>query len=419
MSRAKPRGQRNPRPRRTRRRAGGSVDQASTPNDSGTPPPHFQDGEPTEVKEPEHPVVPTPAPRTSARQPTMPLQATLRNRRGAQEPPQENAAPRGSRGLANGIGASANLEAPKHEKEPEDAKMDDNDDGSELADDGDNDGDDGEENENEDGEDGGSAQIRDGRPVKRRRVHGGMSQEDDSNGQGSASADASVAPAAKAVRNRTRAGAKSASNKEAEEGKPRTRVRRPKGSRSGGGPGSRGGKGAYKPRKPKVKDAGDGSAAAPVPVVENDEPCAAVDAARSSDWASTLRRDLPVTRSSNTNLPKMSVAIASSSSALAELKERQAAILDEAKSYARVMVALNRERATNALKELKADKDFFRKTPYFGELERRLDQTADDHVEYLKDQLVLNKRRSRNSYEADRWATREAFEVSYSPLILN
>ena len=148
MSRSKPRGQRNPRPRRTRRRAAGSADQASTPNDSGTPPPHFQDGESTEVKEPDHLVAPTPAPRTSARQPTMPLQATLRNRRGAQEPPQENPAPKGSRGLGNGVGAPANPEVPKHEKEPEDVKMDDID-GSELAGDGDNDGDDGDENDNE------------------------------------------------------------------------------------------------------------------------------------------------------------------------------------------------------------------------------------------------------------------------------
>jgi hypothetical protein len=113
----------------------------------------------------------------------------------------------------------------------------------------------------------------------------------------------------------------------------------------------------------------------------------------------------------------MGVALTSRSASLGQLKQRQIALRDEAKTYSKAMVALNRDRAIDALKQLKSDKDYLRNSPFVEEINKRLEQTAEAHVGYLKEQLDFKQSQALKSSEADRWAVRAAFEVRYPTTI--
>jgi len=435
MSRAKQRGgQRGPRPRvgRPRGRGRKSVDQGSAANGSITPTPPPQEGESMEPEEaePEH-TVPAPAPRTSARQPTMPLQATLRRRKGAQD---------------NCISNKASKESPVHTEAPNNpiAEIPGNQDrlggggegvggavNGELEDGGGGDGEDRDEDEDEGrGEEEGEGEEEDEqeedeqkedegpnneRPPKRRRTKLDTVQEGLVGP--SASTDKSPTSSAKAGGAGSRSRAPMAKGKGGTEAvRGRGRPGRGKGSRQTRGPGSRGGKGAYRPRKPKVVPTNGENpvkmAPTAAPAKESKTPCVTNDATK-YDWTSELRRDVSIVRPhKNLTLARLSVTVTKKSASLEQLKERQCALRDTAKTYSRTMVNLNRERASQALKDLKSDKDYFLKTPFYQQVQGRLEKKVATRISDLEGDLDFKKRNASKVVKADQWAAQEAFEVS-------
>ncbi|CUS06950.1 unnamed protein product [Tuber aestivum] len=437
MSRAKQRGsQRGPRPRvgRPRGRGRKSIDQGSTANGSITPTPPPQEGESMEAgeAEPEH-TVPTPAPRTSARQPTMPLQATLRRRKGAQD---------------SCTGSKTSKESPVHMEAPNNpiAEVPENkerpDDGGEGVSGADNHelhhGDEGnggdrggcregeDERRDEAGEGEGEDEQEevegpniDERPPKRRRTKLEMIQ--DGLAGHSTSTDKSPPSGAKAGRARSRVRAPVAKGKGGTEAvRGRGRPGRGKGSRQTGGPGSRGGKGAYRPRKPKVVPANGENAVktapAAAPAKEPGTSCVASDVTK-YDWTSELRKDVSIVRpTKNLALARLSVTVTKNLASLEQLKERQCALRETAKTYSRTMINLNRERASQVLKDLKGDKDYFSKTPFYQQVQERLEKKVEGRISVLERDLDFKKGNASEVFNAEQWAVREAFETNFVEL---
>lgn len=435
MSRAKQRSsQRGPRPRvgRPRGRGRKSVDQGSAANGSITPTPPPQEGESMEAEEaePEH-TVPTPAPRTSARQPTMPLQATLRRRKGAQD---------------SCIGNKASKESPVHIEAPNSPivevpgsqeRLGDGGEGvggagnSELEDGGGGDGGNHDEDSNEGrDEEEGEGEEEDEqeedeqkedegpnneRPPKRRRTKLDIAQEGLVGP--TASTDKSPPSSTKAGRVGSRGGVPMAKGKGGTEAvRGRGRPGRGKGSRQTRGPGSRGGKGAYRPRKPKGGPTNGENpvkmATAAAPAKEPKAQWTTNDATK-YDWTSELRKDVSIVRpTKNLTLAKLSVTVTKKPASLEQLKERQCALRDTAKTYSRTMVNLNRERASQALKDLKSDKDCFLKTPFYQQVQGRLEKKVEGRISELERTLDFKKGNASKVLKADQWAAREAFEVS-------
>ncbi|CAZ82924.1 unnamed protein product [Tuber melanosporum] len=436
MSRAKQRGsQRGPRPRvgRPRGRGRKSTDQGSIANGSITPTPPPQEGESMEAEEaePEH-IVPTPAPRTSARQPTMPLQATLRRRKGAQD---------------ICISSKASKESPVHIEAPnnpvaevpgnqerlddgggEGVSRADNDElgGGAGGDGGGRDGGEGEgrgvevdegEVKDEQGEDEGP-NIEE-RPLKRRRTKPDITQ--DGLVGTSTNTDKSPPSSTKTGRARSRSRAPVTKSRGGVEGvRGRGRPGRGKGSRQTGGPGSRGGKGAYRPRKPKIAPPNGENAVktvtAAAPAVEPKTARVTSDVTK-YDWTSELRKDVSIVRPTrDLTLAQLSVTVTEKSASLEQLKERQYALRETAKTYARTMVNLNRERASQALKDLKSDKDYFFKTPFYQQIQERLEKKVDDRISVLERTLDFKKENASKVLKAEEWAAREAFETNFVEL---
>lgn len=441
MSRTKQRGsQRGPRPRvgRPRGRGRKSVDQGSAANGSVTPTPPPQEGESMEAEEaePEH-TVPAPAPRTSARQPTMPLQATLRRRKGAQD---------------NCISNKASKESPVHIEVPNNPiaeipgdqdRLGDGGEGvsragnGELEGGGGGDGEDRDEDEGEgrgeeegEGEEEEDEQEEDEqkedeqkedegpnneRPPKRRRTKLDTTQEGLVGP--SASTDKLPPSSAKAGGAGSRSRAPMAKGKGGTEAvRGRGRPGRGKGSRQTRGPGSRGGKGAYRPRKPKGGPTNGENpvkmVTAAAPAKEPKTPWVTNDATK-YDWTSELRKDISIVRpTKNLTLAKLSVTVTKKSASLEQLKERQCALRDTAKTYSKTMVNLNRERASQALKDLKSDKDCFFKTPFCQQVQGRLEKKVEGRISKLERDLDFKKGNASKVLKADQWAAREAFEVS-------
>ncbi|RPB05612.1 hypothetical protein L873DRAFT_1824913 [Choiromyces venosus 120613-1] len=429
MSRAKQRGsQRGPRPRvgRPRGRGRKSIDQENTANCSITPTPPPQEGEAMDIEEAEpEPTVPTPAPRTSARQPTMPLQATLRRRKGAQDSCINSKTSKESQVHVE-VPNDPTVEVPGNGERPNDAgenvsgadndKLEDTEGGNGGGRD-ENEGEDEGEEEDEQEEDEESNAGE--RPPKRRRTKLDTTQE------GLivpvTTTDKSPPSSTKAGRAGSRGRAPVVKGKGgAEAVRGRGRPGRGKGSRQTGGPGSRGGKGAYRPRKSKgVPTNGENTTkiATPVaPAKESKTPWVTGDVAK-YDWTSELRRDVSVVRpTKNLTLAQLSVTVTKTSASLEQLKERQCALRDAAKCYSRTMVNLNRERASQALKDLKSDKDYFIKTPFYQEVQGRLEKRIEDRISRLEGMLEFEKENASKVVKADQWAAREAFETNFVEL---
>ncbi|KAG0640556.1 hypothetical protein HOY80DRAFT_884570 [Tuber brumale] len=434
MSRPKQRGGlRGPRPRvgRPRGRGRKSTDQGSTANGSITPTPPPQEGESMEAEEaePEH-AVPTPAPRTSARQPTMPLQATLRRRKGAQD---------------SCINSKASKESPVHIEAPNNpvAEVPGN---QERLDDGGGEDVGGTDNgeleggaggngggRNDEGEgrgeevDGGEVKDEqkedegpgsDERPLKRRRTKSDITQ--DGLVGPSTGTDKSPPSSTKTGRVRSRSRAPVAKGRGTEAVRGRGRPGRGKGSRQTGGPGSRGGKGAYRPRKPKVAPANGEAvvktATAAAPAAELKTALVTNDVTK-YDWTSELRKDVSIVRpTKDLTLAQLSVTVTEKSASLEQLKERQYALRETAKTYSRTMVNLNRERASQALKDLKSDKDYFFKTPLYRQIQERLEKKVEDRISVLERELDFKKENASKVLKAEQWAAREAFETNFVEL---
>ncbi|PWW78080.1 hypothetical protein C7212DRAFT_278194 [Tuber magnatum] len=434
MSRAKQRvSQRGPRPRvgRPRGRGRKSIDQGSIANGSITPTPPPQEGESMEAREaePEH-TVPTPAPRTSARQPTMPLQATLRRRKGAQDSCVSGKASKES---------PVNIEVPNNpiaEISGNKGRPDDGGEGISGADNhesqdggegnGGNRDEDRGERRDEEGEGEGEDEQRedeglnlDERPPKRRRTKSEVAQ--DGLAGHSASTDKSPPSGAKAGRARSRVRAPMAKGKGGTEAvRGRGRPGRGKGSRQTGGPGSRGGKGAYRPRKPKVVPANGENAikmiTAPAPAKEPKSSLVTNDVTK-YDWTSELRKDVSIVHpTKNLRLARLSVTVAKNSASSEQLKERQCALRETAKTYSKAMINLNRERASQALKDLKSDKDYFSKTLFYQQVQERLEKRVEGRISFLEGELDFKKGNASEVFNADQWAVREAFETDFVEL---
>lgn len=369
------------------------TDQGSEDNnieESSRPPtPQPQDGEPEEIEVDEDevspaPTVPTPpAPRTLARLPSMPLQVSLRARKGLQSSPSDN-----EMAKENNLSIAAVAIAADTPNTP--ATMETS------------------------GADGSSSEIEDRQPKRRRILE---------NGSVNAIAPTSDAAPTTPTRGRGRGRGRARGRARAEVGRPRGSRGRGRGRGSRGGPGSRGGRGAYRTRG-RGRGGRGGSVPARVvaegPAVE--APLIRVPEKEEKDQGTTSATEWysGVTGTSYRNplhskldaLREKKIKLAADLASLEDLKKRNSDIKDRFKVVAKLIVTRHQTRASKTLKELKTGRDVTSQAPWAKEIYNTLDNRLETHLSHLDGEKEFKQINGVQVFQNSCKIVQRSFEIS-------
>lgn len=348
-------------------------DQEIDNEDSRPPTPQPQDGEPLELENREDLAAPAPAPRTLARLPSMPLQVSLRARKGLQN---------GSADSEITKDNLNNVDAPNTPLTMETS-----------------------------GRDGSSPEEEEDRPTKRRRIlENGIATN------AIPVADATTNPSTRGRgRGRGRARGSRARGTDAARGRGRGRGRG-KGSR--GGPGSRGGRGAYRTRGSRARGGRGGIAKIPAgpadnPVEKVQEDKAERITTTTNGWysgvtGSSYRHPTYTTISL---LQEKKIKLIAESATLEDLKKRHSGLKDRFKNVAKLMMARDYSRASKTLKELKNGRDLINQAPWAKEIYQELDEKLSAHLNHLDDELHFKQTNTVQVYDASLKVVQRSTEV--------
>ncbi|RPB11461.1 hypothetical protein P167DRAFT_575205 [Morchella conica CCBAS932] len=370
------------------------TDQGSEENnneDSSRPPtPQPQDGEPEEIEVDEDevspaPTVPTPpAPRTLARLPSMPLQVSLRARKGLHSSPADSEMAKENNNLGTAAVAIA-AETPNTSATMETS-----------------------------GHDGSSSEVEDRQPKRRRILE---------NGSANAAPLTSDATPTTPTRGRGRGRGRARGRARAEVGRPRGSRGRGRGRGSRGGPGSRGGRGAYRTRG-RGRGGRGGSASvrtvAEGPVVEAALMRVPEKEDKEQDTTSATEWYSGVTGTSYRNplhskldaLREREIKLAADLASLEDLKKRNSDIKDRFKVVAKLIVTRHQTRASKTLKELKTGRDVTSQAPWAKEIYGTLDDRLETHLSHLDGEKEFKQINGVQVFQNSCKIVQRSFEIS-------
>lgn len=347
------------------------TDQEIDNEDSRPSTPQPQDGESLELENEEDLAVPAPAPRTLARLPSMPLQVSLRARKGLQNGPAESEATKDILNNTDTPNAPLIMETSGH--------------------------------------DGSSPEEEEDRPAKRRRVL--------ENGTTNAASVPDANSSTRGGRGRGRGRARGNKSRGTDIGRGRGRGRgKSRGTR--GGPGSRGGRGAYRTRGSRARGGRGGiakTAAGPAdnPVEKVQEEKIERRTTTTNGWysgvtGSSYRHPTYTTISL---LQEKKIKLIAESASLEDLKKRHSELKERFKNVAKLMMTRDYSRASKTLKELKNGRDLVNQAPWAKKIYQELEDKLETHLNHLEDELHFKQVNIVQVFDASINVVQRSFEV--------